>query len=168
MKIDDITVTLFRWNFAPWKTGVGTAFGGRKLLGVLTVRTDEGVEGHAFLGSSRQGADAYAGPLMEIVKPNLLGRNPLDIGAIWREMWKENRSVSTNAIGAVDVALWDIAGKVAGLPSPQAARHVPRERARLLEHRVARHVGGVRGRGAAFPGHGLDGAQDSSARRPEE
>ena len=56
MKIDDITVTLFRWNFAPWKTGVGTAFGGRKLLGVLTVRTDEGVEGHAFLGSSRQGA----------------------------------------------------------------------------------------------------------------
>ena len=116
VKIDDITVTLFRWNFAPWKTGVGTAFGGRKLLGVLTVRTDEGVEGHAFLGSSRQGADAYAGPLMEIVKPNLLGRNPLDIGAIWREMWKENRSVSTNAIGAVDVALWDIAGKVAGLP----------------------------------------------------
>ena len=116
VKIDDITVTLFRWNFAPWKTGVGTAFGGRKLLGVLTVRTEEGVEGHAFLGSSRQGADAYAGPLMEIVKPSLLGRNPLDIGAIWREMWKENRSVSTNAIGAVDVALWDIAGKVAGLP----------------------------------------------------
>ena len=116
VKIDDVTVTLFRWNFAPWKTGVGTAFGGHKLLGVLTVRTDEGVEGSRFSGVVAAGADAYAGPLMEIVKPNLLGRNPLDIGAIWREMWKENRSVSTNAIGAVDVALWDIAGKVAGLP----------------------------------------------------
>ena len=69
-----------------------------------------------FGGSSRQGADAYAGPLMEFIKPSLLGRNPLDIGAIWADMWKNNRNVSTNAIGAVDVALWDIAGKVAGLP----------------------------------------------------
>ena len=72
--------------------------------------------GHAFLGSSRQGADAYVGPLMEFIKPSLLGRNPLDIGAIWADMWKNNRNVSTNAIGAVDVALWDIAGKVARLP----------------------------------------------------
>jgi len=83
---------------------------------VVTVQTDEGVEGHAFLGSSRQGADAYAGPLLEFVKPSIVGANPLDIGAIWQRMWKMNRSVSTNAIGAVDVALWDVAGKVAGLP----------------------------------------------------
>ena len=162
------TATMFRWNFAPWKTGVGAQFGGRKLLGVLTVRTDEGVEGHSFLGSSGQGADAYAGPLMEFIKPMLVGRNPLDIGAIWREMWKKNRQVSTNAIGAVDVALWDIAGKTAGLPIHQAAGHMPRERAGLLEHGVASDVRGVRGGGAAVPGHGLDGAQDSPGRRPQE
>ncbi|MCH8186742.1 MAG: mandelate racemase [Chloroflexi bacterium] len=116
MKITDLKVTMFRWHFAPWKTGVGTAFGGQKLLGIVTIATDEGIEGHSFLGSSRQGADAYAGPLIEFIKPMLMGTNPLDIGAIWKKMWKQNRSVSTNAIGAVDVALWDIAGKVAGLP----------------------------------------------------
>ena len=115
MKITDVSVTMFNWNSAPWQTGTGS-FGGKRLLGIVTVHTDEGVEGYAFLGSSRQGADAYAGPLIEFVKPFLVGQNPLDSGAIWERMWKMNRSVSTNAIGAVDVALWDIAGKVAGLP----------------------------------------------------
>ena len=69
-----------------------------------------------FLGSSRQGADAHVRPLMQFIKPIVMGRDPLDIGAIWAEMWKQNRSVTTYAMGAVDVALWDIAGKVAGLP----------------------------------------------------
>ena len=115
MKITDVSVTLFNWKSAAWRAGTG-AFGGNRLLGVVTVHTDEGIEGHAFLGSSRQGADAYAGPLLEFVKPAIMGANPLDSGAIWQKMWKMNRSVTTNAIGAVDVALWDIAGKIAGLP----------------------------------------------------
>ena len=116
MKITEVKITMFKWNFAPWRTGGRMAFGGQKLLGIVTIGTDEGVEGHAFLGSSRQGVDAFAGPLLEFIKPMIMDRNPMDIGDIWRDMWKQNRSVSTNAIGAVDVALWDIAGKVAGLP----------------------------------------------------
>ena len=116
MKISDLKLTLFEWSFSPWKTGVGTTFGGIKQLGVLTIYTDEGIEGYAFLGSSGQGADAFVGPLMEFLKPLLIGRNPLDIGAIWYDMWQQNRRVSTNAIGAVDVALWDIAGKASNLP----------------------------------------------------
>ncbi|GIX45997.1 MAG: mandelate racemase [Candidatus Tectimicrobiota bacterium] len=115
MRITDVRVTLVHWNSPPWRTG-GATFGGHKLLGVVTIGTDAGLEGHAFLGSSRQGAEAHVGPLMEWIKPLLLGANPLDIGAIWQRLWKLNRVVSTYAIGAVDVALWDIAGKAAGLP----------------------------------------------------
>lgn len=115
MKITDLSVTLFNWKSAVWKTGSGS-FGGHRLLGVVTIHTDAGVEGHAFLGSSRQGADAYVGPLIEFGKPAIMGANPLDIGAIWHRLWKMNRSVSSYAIGAVDVALWDVAGKVANLP----------------------------------------------------
>jgi L-alanine-DL-glutamate epimerase-like enolase superfamily enzyme len=107
---------MFTWKFAPWRTGAGANFGGDKLLGVVTVSTDEGIEGNAFLGSSRQGADAFTGPMLEFIKPMIMGRNPLDIGDIWKKMWKQNRSVSTNAIGAIDICLWDIAGKAAGLP----------------------------------------------------
>ncbi len=115
MKITNLTVTLFKWAIEPWKTGKNR-FGGDIQLGVVTVQTDEGVEGHSFLGSPSQGADVFVGPLMALVKPMLIGRNPLDIGAIWQEMWKMRRMVSWRAIGAVDVALWDLAGKTAGLP----------------------------------------------------
>ncbi|MCH7605876.1 MAG: mandelate racemase [Chloroflexi bacterium] len=115
MKITDLSVIMCNWDSAPWRTATGD-FGKTKQLGVVRVHTDEGVEGNSFLGSSRQGADAYVGPLLELIKPMLVGANPLDIGDIWDKMWKQNRSVSTNAIGAVDVALWDVMGKVAGLP----------------------------------------------------
>lgn len=115
MNITDLSVTMFKWESVPWKTATDM-FGRGTLLGVVTVHTDEGVDGHSFLGSSRQGADAHVKPLIEFIKPLVVGRNPLDIGAIWAEMWKQNRAVTTYAMGAVDVALWDIAGQVAGLP----------------------------------------------------
>jgi len=115
MKVTDLTLTLFKWDIPPWKTG-RTPFGGEIKMGLVTIHTDEGVEGHSFLGSARQGADVFAEPLMDLLKPVVVGRNPLDIGALWADMWRLNRAVSPRAIGAVDVALWDLAGKVAGLP----------------------------------------------------
>ena len=115
MKITDLSVTLFKWDSPAWTTGK-MAFGGVRRLGVVTVHTDEGIEGHSFLGSARESADVFCGPLVEWLKPTLVGRNPLDTGALWAAMWKHNRYVSVRAIGAVDVALWDVAGKVAKLP----------------------------------------------------
>ncbi len=116
MKITNVKIDMFNWQTTPWKIGVGTRFGDTRQLGVVSVETDEGVIGNAFLGSSRMGADHFAPGLIEFIKPIVMGRNPLDIGAIWREMWKMNRSVSTYVIGAIDICLWDINGKQAGQP----------------------------------------------------
>ena len=54
----------------------------------------------------------------------LLGRDPLDPEAIWQELYvgtamTGRRGALINAIGAIDIALWDIAGKAAGVPSWQ-------------------------------------------------
>jgi L-alanine-DL-glutamate epimerase-like enolase superfamily enzyme len=114
MKIADLTITLHRWD-AP-ETTYTTVVGGSKEVGVVTITTDEGVEGHSFLGSASQGADEFAAQVLRRLKPLVIGRNPLDIGAIWADMWRLNRLVAPQAICAVDVALWDIAGIVAGLP----------------------------------------------------
>ena len=54
MKITDVTLTLFAWDDIPATTyGRHTGrFGGKSQLGLLALATDEGVEGHAFLGSA--------------------------------------------------------------------------------------------------------------------
>ncbi len=116
MKITNVKVDMFNWLSESWKTGVGTQFGQTRQLGIVTVETDEGVTGNAFLGSSRVGADHFAPGLIEFIKPLIMGRNPQDIGAIWWDLWKMNRSVSTYVIGAIDICLWDINGKIAGQP----------------------------------------------------
>jgi L-alanine-DL-glutamate epimerase-like enolase superfamily enzyme len=116
MKITDLTVTLFRFP-RPNRLGQRPSlFDGDRQLGLVTVRTDEGIEGHSFLGGPRQGADELVGPLVRLLKPIVIGRNPLDIGAIWADCWKHNRLYNARAICAIDVALWDIAGKAANLP----------------------------------------------------
>ena len=116
MHVTEVKVDLFNWKSEPWQTGVVMRFGDTRQLGVVSVETDEGVTGNAFLGSSRLGADHFAPGLVEFIKPIVMGRDPQDIGAIWRELWKMNRSVSTYVIGAIDVCLWDINGKIAGQP----------------------------------------------------
>jgi L-alanine-DL-glutamate epimerase-like enolase superfamily enzyme len=118
MKIVDVTLTLFAWEGIPatqYVQGVG-GFGGTSQLGLLRLITDEGLEGHAFLGSSSRGAQMDAPMLMTFLKPVVMGQDPLDRERLFQTMWTRNRNVTLRAIGAVDVALWDLAGKIAGLP----------------------------------------------------
>ncbi|RME65817.1 MAG: mandelate racemase/muconate lactonizing enzyme family protein, partial [Alphaproteobacteria bacterium] len=50
----------------------------------------------------------------------LIGKDPGRIGAIWQELYRgqyfEGGRVLTGAISAIDIALWDIAGKRFGVP----------------------------------------------------
>ena len=126
MKITNVKVDMFNWTLdrsgdtrnstTPWKITAASTSDGSRQLGVVSVETDEGVVGNAFLGSSRIGADHFVKGLMEFIKPLILGRNPQDIGSIWWDMWRQNRSVSTYVIGAIDICLWDINGKIAEQP----------------------------------------------------
>ena len=117
MKITDVSLTMIAWKI-PEGTYPGQAisFGGDKELAVVTVSTDEGVEGHSFLGTAMRSAVDNAGPLLSYLKPVLIGQNPLDIGRLWHGLWHCNRFASLAAIGALDVALWDIAGKMTNMP----------------------------------------------------
>ncbi len=118
MKITDLTLTLFRWQGIPptsYNDFTGQ-FGGETQLGLLAIRTDEGIEGHAFLGSSMFSADQDGPGLVKNLKPLVIGQDPLDREYLYDRIWHRNRYVTLRAIGAVDVALWDIGGKAAGLP----------------------------------------------------
>jgi L-alanine-DL-glutamate epimerase-like enolase superfamily enzyme len=118
VKITDVSLTLFAWEgIPPTQYGRHTGrFGGRSQLGLLTLRTDDGVEGHAFLGSAMRGAHLDAESLIHYLKPLVLGQDPLERERLWQALWQRNRATTLRAIGAVDVALWDLGGKIAGLP----------------------------------------------------
>ncbi len=118
MKIQDVTLTLFGWDNIP-STSYGAhtgRFSGGSKLGLLSIITDQGMTGHAFLGSAFYPADMDGASLIKYLKPILIGQNPLDRERLYKAMWKRVRTTTVRSIGAVDVALWDIAGKVAGLP----------------------------------------------------
>ncbi len=94
--------------------GVGT--GGTVPLGVLSIRTDEGVEGNTFLSYPGPGPAAIGEQIVTFLKPILVGRDPLELGVLTTAVSRMYRFVDPIAIGTVDVALWDILGKAAGMP----------------------------------------------------
>lgn len=86
---------------------------------VVEVETEDGTIGFGE-GLCRRGAAGYARFIEEALVPRLIGRDPADRRALWKAM---RASLSgrpggqvVEAIAAVDMALWDIAGKQAGQP----------------------------------------------------
>jgi L-alanine-DL-glutamate epimerase-like enolase superfamily enzyme len=118
VKITDVRLTLFAWDDIPvTRYGRHTGqLGGTSQLGLLALATDAGLTGHAFLGSSMRGAQMDGQSLIHYLKPVVLGQDPLDRERLYRGLWQKNRQTTLRAIGAVDVALWDLAGQAAGLP----------------------------------------------------
>lgn len=116
--IDDVSLTVFPWNDIPLAHYSSTikVGGGASSLGLLTLRTSDGLEGHAFLGSALHPVDLDARSLITVLKPLVIGQDALDRERINEALWARRLRTTVRAIGAIDVALWDIAGKAAGLP----------------------------------------------------
>jgi L-alanine-DL-glutamate epimerase-like enolase superfamily enzyme len=118
MKITDVSLTLFAWeNIPPVAYGAQTARAiGSSDLGLLAIETDQGLVGHAFLGTSSNPASMDGPSLIRFLKPILVGADALARERLYEALWRRTRVASVRAIGAVDIAVWDIAGKAAGLP----------------------------------------------------
>jgi len=87
----------------------------------VRVHTDAGIIG---LGETFYGAGAVEAHTHDILAGRLLGRDPLHIEALHREMLnlpmaQASTGVEYRAASAIDIALWDLFGKVCGLPVHQ-------------------------------------------------
>ncbi|HRW07738.1 MAG TPA: mandelate racemase/muconate lactonizing enzyme family protein, partial [Caldilineaceae bacterium] len=112
----------------PLKTAVSDA---KVLIGRQTPLTAvdllfaeiESRDGHAGLGFTytlRTGGPAQFAHAVEVA-PGLLGEDPNDIGRLWNKLaWTSasvgRSGVTTQAIAAIDTALWDLKAKRAALP----------------------------------------------------
>ncbi|MFC5830666.1 L-talarate/galactarate dehydratase [Nonomuraea insulae] len=84
------------------------------------IGTEDGHEGMGFGYSKRAGGPGLYAHAKEIA-PALLGEDANDIGRLWDKLVWAGASVgrsglATQAIAALDIALWDLKAKRAGLP----------------------------------------------------
>src|SRR5919201_1468674 len=116
MRIVDVRVHLVPAAAAPpyrWRAGLPgsepAAVGA-----VLRVVTDEGIEGIATTHRGKIVADLVERRLRD----ELIGQDPLQREWVWHRVWELDRieEFPIYALGLVDVALWDLTGKAAGLP----------------------------------------------------
>ncbi len=92
---------------------------------LIEVITDEGVIG---IGATSAPVPAVTAVVQEgntSLKPLLLGEDPTNTNRLWNKMfesWQGQRGrggeggIAVNSMGAIDIALWDIAGKTLGVP----------------------------------------------------
>jgi mannonate dehydratase len=103
----------------------------------LKIETDQGVTGlgDATLNGRELAVASY---LADHVIPCLIGRDAHRIEDIWQYLYKgaywRRGPVTMSAIAAVDTALWDIKGKIAGLPVYQLLGGACRDGAMVYAH----------------------------------
>jgi D-arabinonate dehydratase len=91
-------------------------------LVVADIATDEGLRGFGYsLVFGGGGAEAVLAYLDARLKPLLLDEDPLQVERLWEKMYRGDRGVrrvgiAGMALSALDIALWDLAGKAAGQP----------------------------------------------------
>jgi L-alanine-DL-glutamate epimerase-like enolase superfamily enzyme len=116
MRIVDVQVHLVPYPAQPpfrWRDGLpGSDPGGTGAL--LRLVTDSGIDGIAYTSRGRIFEDLVNRRL----RAELLGQDPLQKEWLWHRVWELDRieEFPLYVLGLVDVALWDITGKVAGLP----------------------------------------------------
>jgi hypothetical protein len=89
---------------------------------VVRLHTDEGVVGETYNGDEVHTQIEIARIVREELLPLIKGRDPLLVDALWESMLPvtfdilRDRRLALMAMASVDSALWDIVGKIAGLP----------------------------------------------------
>lgn len=116
MKITDVKVISFKatTRFSPTRWGYGVWDEEHdEVQRILKIETDEGAEGY-FTGGNTYFVPPAPEVIERIVKPMLIGENPLDREKLWQWMMG-HRGLSEAVIGVVDCALWDLAGRMTGV-----------------------------------------------------
>ena len=116
MKITDVRVTVYAHPMPPLH---GTRWGPTQEVSLVEVLTDAGIVGYSSArAQGGTGGRAIAESILKTARPRVIGQDPMRREAIWQSLATLERAgyLPIFATSAIDVALWDIAGKALGQP----------------------------------------------------
>lgn len=106
----------------PIKSGLSDATRKVENIGytIVQLTTDQGLAGFGVT-YNEVGGEATKVMIETNIAPRIMGRSPFETEVIWQDLAQYLRGVGRKgltycAISAVDIALWDLKGKVLGLP----------------------------------------------------
>ena len=161
MKITAVHSHLLQYDLSE-ELGYSQQYYARRTAHLVEVQTDDGITGWGECFGPGNVALANKGIVEKVIQPMVLGDDPLDRDVIWHKVYNllrdhGQKGMPMQALSGVDIALWDIAGKVAGLPLHQLIGGAHRDRVRaygygmmLKRESVADHVARFRDEAAAI------------------
>lgn len=120
MKITEVKATVLQYTYENAIADAQNYFSTRSCV-MVQIFTDNGITG---IGESA----CFGGPAVNTkyiveneLAPIVLGEDPTMIEYIWKKMFDQTRqhgrgAIINSAMSGIDIALWDILGKAAGLP----------------------------------------------------
>lgn len=120
MKITDIRIRCFRIPLKRTLVSAKFTLTHREMI-LVEVDTDRIVSGLGWSTTPGVGASAAARLAQDYMKPLLIGEDPRKTEALWLKLWENCHyagpaGITTLAISALDIAFWDIKGKLADAP----------------------------------------------------
>lgn len=123
MKITKITSHILGYDL-PEQLGYSQQYYSARTAHLVEVETDEGITGWGECFGPGSIAIANKAIVENVIQPMVLGMNPLDRAVIWQKAYNllrdhGQKGMPIQSLSGVDIALWDIAGKMTGLPLHQ-------------------------------------------------
>lgn len=120
MKITRVTSHVLQYDM-PEELGYSQQYYAKRSAHLVEVETDEGITGWGECFGPGNVALANKAIVEQVIQPMVLGHDPLDRDVLWHKVYNllrdhGQKGMPLQSLSGVDIALWDIAGKVAGLP----------------------------------------------------
>lgn len=120
MKITRITSHVLGYDL-PEPLGYSQQYYHKRTAHLVEVETDEGITGWGECFGAGNIALANKGIVEQVIQPMVVGMSPLDRDVIWHKVYNLMRDhgqkgMPLQSLSGVDIALWDIMGKVVNLP----------------------------------------------------
>lgn len=120
MKITEVISHVLQYDL-PKELGYSQQYYAKRSTHLVEIRTDEGLTGWGECFGPGNVALANKTIVEKVIQPMILGRDPLDREVIWHHVYNllrdhGQKGMPLQALSGVDIALWDLSGKIAGLP----------------------------------------------------